>query len=79
MLPSEWATVDVSWGEGKKHLYSPDSASLQFHPTYDVADREARKAIEDGAKMVAILQVNRVYKAQPRQIEVIEGLSGQAG
>jgi hypothetical protein len=62
MLPSEWATIDIDFGESKKHLYSPDSSSIEFHATYDKAFAAARRGLEEGSKMVAILMVNRIVK-----------------
>ena len=79
MLPSEWAIVAVAFGEGKKHLYSTDKASLEFFPTYDKALEKARLDIEDGGGIIAIMQVNRLLKAKPVEFEVITGLCGQSG
>jgi hypothetical protein len=63
-LPSKWATVDAAWGEGRKHLYSPDAASFEFHATEAEERASAEKDIREGAKMVAVLEVKTVFIAK---------------
>lgn len=71
MLPSEWAIVAIAFGEGKKHLYATDKASLEFFPSYDKALSAAQAAIEDGGGMIAVMQVNRLLKAKPVEFDIV--------
>ncbi len=63
-LPSKWVVLDASLGEEKKHLYCPDGESVEFFGTNAEALEGARKAIEEGAKMVAVCEIKHVFQAK---------------
>jgi hypothetical protein len=63
-LPSKWAICDAAWGEGKKHLYCPDHESLEFFATEGEAQKEADLAIQEGSKMVMVLEVKSLFLAK---------------
>jgi hypothetical protein len=70
-IPSKWATVDVSWGEGKKHLCARDAESFEFHADEEVAQNAAEKSIRQGGGMVAIMEIKRVLVAKPIVYEIL--------
>jgi hypothetical protein len=65
-----WATCDVNWGEGRKHIYCTDRESFEFHKTHAEALDEARKTIESGTKMVAVLKVENLFEARAEMVLV---------
>ena len=64
-LPSKWAVCDAAWGEGKKHLYCPDRESLEFYSSQDEALAEAETAIQEGSKMVMVMEIKSLFVAKP--------------
>jgi hypothetical protein len=70
-MSSQWATVCVSYGEGKKHLCVEDSMSFDFHSTEQEAREELHTKIEQGGRMVALLHVEGVYRPSKIEIERI--------
>lgn len=72
MLPYEWITIDVAWGEGKKHLYCPDTESIKFYEDYAAAEAGAHKNIEEGSRMVGICHITKLFKAKAVEIEEIK-------
>lgn len=71
-FPSKWATVDVSWSEGKKHLCSRDAESFEFHKDETEAIKAAEKSIRDGGGMVAVLEVRKLLVAKPIEYDTLD-------
>ena len=66
----KWATCEVNWGEGRKHLYCPDRESFEFHKSNEEALAEARKQIEGGTKMMAVLKVENLFESRAEMVPV---------
>ena len=69
-IPSKWATVDAAWGEGRKHLYSPDEKSLKWHSSETAARAYAAEQIQEGRAMVGVFEVKTLLV--PKAIEFDE-------
>lgn len=70
-LPTKWAVCDASWGAGKKHLYCPEHESLQFYKTEREAYTAADSYIQEGSKMVMVLEIKQLLVAQSIPYEQI--------
>lgn len=68
-IPSKYATFDIEFGEGKKHLYCLDTASLELHETDVDARAYAEEQIKSGAKMVAVCKIESVLVARPAEFD----------
>jgi len=71
-LPTRWAICEGDWGEKKKHLYCPDSASLTFYPTESEAREAAGIEIQSGTKMVLVMEIKTVLVARPVPFDAID-------
>lgn len=68
-FPSKWATVEIAFGEKRRHFYCPDEHSLSFHRTEGDARAAASHEIDSGTKMIAILRIDTVLTARPEYDE----------
>lgn len=64
IIPTPFVTMDIAWGEGKKHLYCPDDHSLKFHPNKTEARSHADAEIQNGSKMVGIFKLEMLMVAK---------------
>lgn len=63
-IPTKWMTIDVAWGEQRKHLYTPDEKSLKYHHTERQARDYAGEEIQRGSTMVAVMEIKTVFTAK---------------
>jgi hypothetical protein len=65
-IPTKWATVEIGWGEGKKHIYSLNDWEIGYYDTEEKAREAAKEMISSGeANMMAILEVKTILVPKP--------------
>lgn len=71
-IPSSYATMDIAWGAGKKHLYSPDDKSLKFHNDEVEARAHADAEIQNGSKMVGLFKIQTLLVAKSIEYDQVD-------
>jgi len=69
MFPSEWATCDIKYGNGTKPLYCPDSESLTFYKSYDLAIEAACKDVTENGGSMAVMHVTKIVSVKAVEIQ----------
>jgi len=72
-LPTRFAVVPIKWGEKRGHLYvtNENAESMKLFDTEEAAHAHAKKLCSRSQDTeVAVLQILRLVKAKPIELEV---------
>jgi len=60
-IPSKFATIELAYGSGGKHLYSVSDQEIAYFPDEATARADIKERIVNGEKMVALMEIKGLF------------------